>query len=312
MMFRPLHLPESGDYYRSRQDEPQFAPNRDSIGDDALHGDSAPEPVDGAPHAEALLVRAFIQEIHTAALLTAGAASAFNFAARAVGPAAIAEASTLVSDFAAETSHWPHRLLVEEISPELVRRFAEFYAAFRMGRTHLREFEIDASGIGPQRATPLHIVRLTATWNAAARRARELVEHLDSHAGSSLPAEFSGNADLLVNLLNRTIDGEPACCCANGTIVLPQLAERRRAPRQSLLQTAQIRTKTGAFQAFARDISSGGIGLTRMPPLKAGDMVDIELACGRSLRGIVAWSRGEDVGIRFDRQLSPTDPLIFG
>jgi hypothetical protein len=65
-------------------------------------------------------------------------------------------------------------------------------------------------------------------------------------------------------------------------------------------------------RAFATDISSGGIGLSRMPSLAIGTRVTVMLAIGRSFQGTVAWSRNGKIGIALDERLSPTDPLIFG
>lgn len=313
MLFRPIYPPKSegaAQFSAAETTERAVFGRRGTSDSESYFDNEASYEV--APRAEQLLIRNFVQEIHTVAVLTTGAASAINFAAKDGHPDPIVNAGTLVSGFSAETSHWPRRLLAEELSKTLVTRFAEFYAAFQAGRIELRHFEFDAAGIGPLRAAPLHVAGLKAAWLEASRRARDLIGLLEEETAPMLADENSGNAVLLAALFDRIIAGEPACCAIDGAIVLPELSERRRAPRQSLLQSAIVRTPAGAFSAFARDISSGGIGMTRMPMVKVGESVAIEIACGRSFQGIVAWCKGEAAGIRFDRPLSPTDPLIFG
>ena len=274
--------------------------------------DNSDESMPSEYSAEALLIRVLVQEVHTAATLTAGAASAVNFTHRHRDAGPLGAARDLISDFSAQVSHWPRRILEEQLSQEPVHEINEFFNAFGDGRTSLLEFEVDAAEIGGDRAAPLHISRLASTWRQAAGRARAAVASLRSETPHILPGEFEASSETLLQVLERVIHGAPECCLADGSIVLPHLSERRRAPRRSLLQTALVGTASGEFKAFARDISSGGIGLSRMPALKPGLPIAVQLACGRSFNGHVAWSHDGDVGVMFERPLSLIDPLIFG
>lgn len=262
--------------------------------------------------ADILLVRAFVQEAHTGALLTAGAASAVIFVAKHRTPQPLIEAQALIAGFPANLDHWPRRILAEQLSDGVIERMADFLSDLRRARASLLEYEIDRSKIGDERAVPLHSAKLSTDWRNAADSARALVASLREEATPIMQKEYAASADLLIKVLSSIVAGRPECCQSNGNIVLPRLSERRRAARHSLLQGAFVLTASAGFNAFARDISSGGIGLTRMPPLKPGTPISIELACGRSFRGTVAWSHGEDAGVTFDRPLSPTDPLIYG
>lgn len=293
MMYRPVEQP--------RQDQAS------SIQADHDHLEQS-----GEGSAESLLARAFVQEIHTAAILTAGCASAVNFAAATGRARTLTEAGSLISGYGASVDQWPRRILSEHLSRNAVEQAGDFFAAFQRAAMALRDYETESNEIGSERAAHLHAAKLTTDWRQTARAGRDVIETLDREAELLLPQDALQSGRLLMSTLDRIIAGNPECCALDGTIVLPQLAERRRAPRHTLLQDARIHVANRSFDAFARDISSGGLGLTRMPPFEPGMIIDVELACGRSFRGRIAWSRGEDAGMTFDQPLSPTDPLIFG
>lgn len=276
--------------------------------------DLAPEDhaPDGAYAVEALLIRALVQEVHTACLLTAGAASAVGIARSPAAPRALGEALQMVADFHAGLDHWPRQILEEQLSPATIEEVAGFYAAFRHARTRLIAFDAEARQIGLDRAATLHLSPLSTAWRLAARHGRAATVHLKNDSRHMLPDTYLENADIIDASLSRIGEGVATCCRRDGSIVLPQLAERRSAPRRSLLQTAVVRTGSCEFTAFARDVSIGGLGLTRMPAIAVGTPLVVELSSGRVLRGRVAWSEGTDTGISFDRPLQPTDSLIFG
>lgn len=262
--------------------------------------------------AEALLIRAFVQDVHTGAVLTAAAASAVNFARGAGAVRALQEARNVIAGFAAQSEHWPRRILEQELSAAAMAQVEDFYQAFRRGRTGFVDYEVDSDEIGAERAAPLHTFRLASDWQRTARLAAAALLALHKDARVILPEDYIGSGEILAGILRRVSEGMPECCRDDGSIILPQLAERRRAPRQSLLQAARVRSEDGEFPAFARDISSGGVGLTGVPPMTVGTALEVDLACGRSFRGTIAWSKGADAGMIFDRPLLPTDPLIFG
>lgn len=284
--------------------------NDDLLFDPSTNIDGGEGP-DGQ-RSELLLVRAFVQEAHTTALLTAGVAGAVNYAQKVVTAEPLLEAGLLISNYQPNIANWPHRVLREELSFDTIQLMADLDKALQLGRSGLLDFEIDGGRIGLHRAVPLHVAKLVSLWREAAVTARALVESLREEISSIFSDEFAASADQLIKILDQVVDGKWDCCQVNGKIVLPNLDDRRRAPRHALLQAAIVRTGNMEFNAFAADISSGGVGLTRMRSLAPGTPLDIILACGRSLRGKVAWSHGENTGVVFDRPLSPTDPLIFG
>lgn len=291
MMFKPIELPEHG------------------AADDAF---AAPVANTSEGSAETLLARAFVQETHVVGLMTAGAASAVNYASQFGTSQPLIAASDLIAGFTPRIEQWPKRILSEQLSRDAFHQAAEFFAAFRNADAALREYAKEGSTLGIERAASLHIANLLREWRDAAQYGQMAIKTISEDAAPLLPEEDLRSSEILMKTLHRIVQSEPLCCGNDGTIVLPQLAERRRSPRKSLLQDARIRIGNKQFDAFARDISSGGLGLTRMPPFQPGMIIDVELACGRAFRGRIAWSRGEDAGMTFDEALSPTDPLIFG
>ena len=278
--------------------------NEDFIGDCA--GPS------GRLDAEALLVRALVQEVHTAALITAGAACAVNIAPSPRGPRALGEARTLTAEFPARLDDWPRRILDEQISTAAIEDISGFYALFKDARTRLVGFTPATPGNGVDRAGAAPLRSLSTAWRLTCRHALCAAANLTEEAGSLLPAAYDSNLRTRDKLLNDAIAGGAGLCDESGAIHLPQMGERRRTPRRSLLQTVNLRIGNSDLVAFVRDVSLGGFGLTRMPPVDVGSPVLVELASGRVLRGRIVWSNGENAGLRFDRPLRPTDPLLFG
>ena len=282
--------------------------------DDQIESDfigEGPGP-SGRIDAEALLVRALVQEVHIAALITAGAASAVNAASTRRGPKALSEARALIADFPAQLDDWPRRILDEYVPIGTLEDISGFYALFRDARGRLLSFEREAIAIGLDRAGPLHLRSLTTAWRLTSRHGLAAARGLTVDVEQLLPDAYAGNLATLTGLLNEVITGQACLCDASGAINLPNLAERRRTPRRSLLQTAHIRFGNSEVVVFVRDVSLGGLGLARMPRIAPGEVVVVELSCGRVLRGQIAWQNGENAGLRFDRQLRPTDPLLFG
>lgn len=278
--------------------------------------DGALEPfasiAEPAIDAEALLLRALVQEVHTAAMLTAAACTAMNVASTPRGPTALGDAHGLVANFPARLEDWPNRIIEEQLTEATMQSIAVFYSLFQESRSRLMKLERDATTIGLDRASTVHLTPLTRGWRMTARHALAAVKSLTHEATYILPETYQENLDTLSRALGQSLTGHAALLDQNGRIVLPALAERRRTPRRSLLQAAHLRVASSTVLVYARDVSVGGMGLSHVPPLPASDSAVIELSCGRTLRGQIAWFDNGNAGLKFDRPLKPTDPLIFG
>ena len=98
MLFRPIYPPKSegaAQFSAAETTERAVFGRRGTSDSESYVDNEASYEV--APRAEQLLIRNFVQEIHTVAVLTTGAASAINFAAKDGHPDPIVNAGTLVS-----------------------------------------------------------------------------------------------------------------------------------------------------------------------------------------------------------------------
>jgi hypothetical protein len=81
---------------------------------------------------------------------------------------------------------------------------------------------------------------------------------------------------------------------------------RRREPRDSVMLSATVRHEhSGEFTARVRNISAGGIKIDCPRGLPGGTPVEVTLRGVGMVRGIVAWSAGGFVGIRFEETIDP-------
>jgi hypothetical protein len=73
-----------------------------------------------------------------------------------------------------------------------------------------------------------------------------------------------------------------------------------RAPRQSLLWKAVLHWDHGTFGVRIRNISAEGAMLEGREELPCGTGVVVDLGTGGTASGLVRWSRGGQLGVRFD------------
>jgi hypothetical protein len=83
-------------------------------------------------------------------------------------------------------------------------------------------------------------------------------------------------------------------------------SSRRAASRDSVMLQAAVRHESaGEFSARVRNISAGGIKIDCPRGLPAGTPIEVTLRGVGLVRGIVAWSAGGYVGIRFEQDIDP-------
>ena len=70
--------------------------------------------------ADALVVRAFVQEVHTAAMLAVGATSAINLTQTIGSAVPLIATRNLVHGFKGSIDHWPQRILEEQLTKDTV------------------------------------------------------------------------------------------------------------------------------------------------------------------------------------------------
>jgi len=80
--------------------------------------------------------------------------------------------------------------------------------------------------------------------------------------------------------------------------------------RRYILENCLVKTDRQTFSAYARDVSTGGLGLERVPKLPPGKRLTIKLPTGRLFTGRVRWYKNACAGIEFDTPLNLQDPLL--
>lgn len=203
-------------------------------------------------------------------------------------------------------------LLNLEASNEEFIFATEFLANLASGRRHFQNFADDVTEIGLSRAFVIHRNQLRLSWRQTCRIGLRALEELDSEFSGSLPDIYTHNAQIVASLLTQSVNGRRPCIDADGRLFIPQLPQQRRWPRRAILQSCEVRYRDNVFPAFVRDVSAGGAGLERVPSMLRGTIVDLELECGRHLKGTVAWSEAPNAGIAFNQNLAFNDPMLMG
>ena len=202
--------------------------------------------------------------------------------------------------------------LETELTDETLFAATTFFAELKTARGEVQALLNETEQLGFARACVVHQRSLARTWKLMCLRAAMAVEKLDVEACCWLPESSSTNAATLVQLLERASEGEAPCLDAQGQPSLPDMPQRRRSSRKSIGQNCILLHDGAQYPVFARDVSAGGLGLERTPPMRAGDNVTIKLDNGRCFGASVAWQRGPAAGLKFSADLSPNDPLLFG
>ena len=176
----------------------------------------------------------------------------------------------------------------------------------------MKRYFTDIKVIGLDRACALHRLTLASAWRGACRSAAAAVSHLASETADELPELYELSAGVLGRLLDAAAMGDTPCLNGAGQPFLPALPQRRTSARRMLGQTALLTTAGRKVQAYVRDVSASGFGLEQVPVLDAGQAISIELETGRRFSGSVVWCKAGRAGMRLNRTLIPTDPLIWG
>jgi hypothetical protein len=188
----------------------------------------------------------------------------------------------------------------------------EFIASANTGRGLFQVFAEDASDIGFERAVVIHRCQLGLTWRQTCRIAILALDEFAREYASSLPDIYSHNTQMISSLLAGALKGLHPCVDGLGQLFIPQLPQQRLWPRRAIFQSCAVHYNGNEYPAFINNISAGGAGLERVPPMQRGNPLEIELESGRILKGTVAWSSAPVAGVAFEKVLPYNDPILFG
>ena len=192
----------------------------------------------------------------------------------------------------------PNRIL--EITPE----FLDAVLSHAKARMHVAIAEA-------RQAKPSSeaISECTNLWRCAAAAGAEMVQAFDYKTKFAVGEISVENVNKLVDLLEGVRDGASPCF-NNGTPRFPSWAQRRRFRRIVLNMEAMLVTNGREHKLLVADVSQGGMRIVTAQPLKIGAIVIVRLGTGRRFVSVVSWQNGQSVGVRFNRELPPDDPLL--
>lgn len=197
------------------------------------------------------------------------------------------------------------------LSAGVMLRLRETFGALAAARGGAARFFADAGQNGAH-AAAVDPTSFAAQWSRLCEQIIETLRALDTETIGRVPDYYLENSSTLVKMLVSVVGGGQPCIDEAGDVVLPDLPQRRRAARRSLLQQVTLRHRGKNSPVIAKDISATGLGLDRVPELKLDELVQVELTGGRRLMGMVVWIRGTSAGIRLGKPLPPNDPLLGG
>jgi hypothetical protein len=257
------------------------------------------------------LLEAIVCETHAAALLVAAIASGLN---ALQGKAPLRNPAELKSFLPSSSTIVGELLRSHEeagLGDIALLRMKEFLGDLAAARTGIERLFADFDRLGVQHAVSHGAAALTA-WSRLCQRAIGAVSALDADLRDRLPPYYGENSAMLLRILKSAGDGQCPCIDKAGNVVLPDMPQRRKAARRSLLQQCVLRHRGKTATVIAKDISTTGLGLERTPELKTNELVQVELTGGRRLIGVVVWASRTSAGVKLGKPLPPNDPLLAG
>ena len=272
-------------------------------------------PVAGAQTDDMDAVLRFEQlvgELHLAAMQIAVVASGINALKTGIklkNPLALKELGPQVPD--------PGKISMSRASREQlglaykhVAAVRDLFAEVKAAQREVDAFCRDAEQFGTEEAAFLDIGQVSDTWQCLGARALAAVAAIEEEVKRCLPGRYGRNTPLLKRLLRQVTEGGHPCVDQTATIKLPDLPQRRAAVRPNVHLPCILEYHGMTFQAIAKDISTGGVGVQGTPALVPETVVLLEFEGGVCLAGLVVWSKGSRAGIKFDTPLKPSHKLL--
>jgi hypothetical protein len=198
----------------------------------------------------------------------------------------------------------------QEISKAALAPVEKMFSIIYQASLLLHDMFNESEQLGEYRSIALHSLRLSAAWQAACRSSEIAVHRLSEELLASGRTIDVSSSLIIAGLADSAARG---LCPSLNACGLPIFAYRPGRPgRYSIGQPCQIDTAARTVKAFAKDIYASGLGVEQADGLKGHDAVCVTLANGRRFTGTVTWQSRSAAGIRFDRHLLPSDPLLGG
>ena len=253
-----------------------------------------------------------IGELHLAALQTAVVTSGVN----ALGAGVRLQNPMALQDLGPQPPDAAKISLLRKCREQLgvphkhVAAVREFFSEVPAAQQAVEAFCADANEFGTQEAGFLDLAAVADKWRCLSLRALTAVVGLERDVARCLPARYTRNTPVLKKLLRSVIEGGQPCVDNDARVKLPDLPQRRAAVRPNVNLPCILEHHGMTYQAFAKDVSTGGVGLSGAPTLMPQTVVLVEFESGHCVAGLVVWSKGSRAGVKFDVPLKPNHPLL--
>jgi hypothetical protein len=253
-----------------------------------------------------------VGELHLAALQTAVVTSGINVLSRGGHIENAADLRDLMPSAPVPAKTSLPRRVREEIGIKFTSLVParDFFKASNDAQRDLQAFCADAEKFGAEEAAFLDVAHLDVEWHNLSTGALAAVVALEPDVRRCLPERYTRNTPILKKLLLEVIRGGHPCVNEDGEVKLPDLPQRRAAMRPNVHLPCVIEHQGQTWRAVAKDISTGGVGLSGVPGLTPQAVILVDFENGHCVAGLVVWSRGHRAGVKFDTPLKTTHPLL--
>lgn len=190
--------------------------------------------------------------------------------------------------------------LLEGVDPRGLDHSDHFFRRLALAKPSLSILSGDAASD--------ELAQAVGTWRSLCgvgeRAARETIALIE--AGSIEDLHLSDD----IRRLLIAVQAGHSPCHLDGRAQIPAWFQRRHHPRMMANIAAELSIGELTAPVLILDVSVGGCGLDRIPPLPVGCFVRLKLDSGRLLEGRIRWRNGARAGVLFRKQLSFTDPLV--
>jgi PilZ domain len=261
------------------------------------------------PHPDTATLALLSAQVETAATFAAVTASVANALADPRAPKVNVHALTTYAppDVPAFGSDAQLLALTTTI-PGLAGSIQDFGARLGLSKRMADAFIRESTTSGHARSIAPEV--LADAWSKTCASALRLVRTLSDTGPGQAASAHDQRFDHLCHLLEDAQGRRHPCVEADGCVVVPGWAERRRQPRVSTNLPAEIQFGPVTYDISIVDVSQGGLGLDGNQVLLAGDVVSVLIPDGRSLKGRIAWVAGTKAGLELADPLAPDDPLL--
>jgi len=147
-------------------------------------------------------------------------------------------------------------------------------------------------------------------WRRLSREMATLLRSLKASVQLRVGDDYAADCQTLLDFSEEAASGVTRRVNAWGNIELPQLRQRRQAPRMKVARNCEICTDRERIPAVMTDLSRLGMGVTCDRALASCEPVTVAFTGGRSLRATVVRTTREGMGLRFIEELLVDDPLL--